>query len=259
MPPTEFLSRAKTAAAKAVEIDEALSEAHAALAMTIFWGEWNWSEAENQFKRALELNPNSSNARLFYAHLLSNLGRHPEALAEIKICRNLDPLFPFAAALEGQFLFFAGQNDEALEKLLKASELEPNFWMPHLIASNVYIGKGMYEDAVKEARLARKLSPVQTTSVAYESYALAKLGRRDEARAALDELLRLLSERFVPPINIALIYNGLGERDEALAWLERGFEQRDPRMAFLKIDPKLNDLRSDPRFISLMQRMNLPQ
>ena len=255
MPPTEFLSKSKAAAQKAIEIDDTLSEAHTALGMTVFWGEWNWNEAENRFKRALELNPNSANAHLFYAHLLSNLGRHAEALAEIKLARALDPLFPFAGALEGQFLTFAGQPDEALARLRTTSELEPNFWMPHLIASSAYIEKGMYAEAIDKARLTRKLSPAQTTSVAFESYALAKSGRRDEARTALDELLRLSAERFVPPINIALIYNGLGEPDKALTWLERGFEQRDPRMTFLKVDPKLNNLRREPRFVDLMQRM----
>jgi len=257
MPPTEFLSKSKAAAQKAVELDDALSEAHTALGMTIFWGDWNWNEAENQFRQALKLNPNSANAHLFYAHLLSNMGRHAEALAEIKLARELDPLFPFAGALEGQFLIYAGQPDEALDRLRKTSELEPNFWMPHLFASNAYIQKEMYTEAVSEARLTRKLSPLQTTSVAIESYALAKLGRRDEARAALDELLKLSRGRFVPPCHIALIYNGLGEQDEALAWLQRGFEQRDTRMTFLKIDPKCNNLRSEPRFFDLMQRLDL--
>jgi len=256
MLPTEFLPKSKAAALKAIELDDALSEAHTALGMTIFWGEWNWNEAENQFKRALELNPNSANAHLFYAHLLSNTGRHTEALAEIKLARELDPLFPFANALEGLFLIHAGQTDEALDRLQKTSELEPNFWMPHLFASSAYTEKKMYAEAIAEARLTQKLSPVQTTSVAFESYALAKSGRRDEARAALDELLKLSSGRFVPPCHIALIYNGLGEQDEALAWLERGFEQRDPKMTFLKVDPKLNNLRSEPRFIDLMRRMN---
>ncbi len=255
MPPIEFLSKSKVAAQKAIEIDDALSEAHTALGMTIFWGEWNWNEAENQFKRALELNPNSANAHLFYAHLLSNMGRHTEALAEIKLARELDPLFPFAGALEGQFLFHAGQTDEALDRLRKTSELEPNFWMPHLFASSAYIEKGMYAEAVAEACLTRKLSPVQTNSVAFEGYALAKLGRRDEARAALDELLKLSTERFVPPCHIAQIYNGLGEQNETLTWLERGFEQRDPKMTFLKVEPKWNNLRREPRFIDLMQRM----
>lgn len=257
MPPVEFLSKSKAAALRAVELDDALSEAHTALGITVFWGEWNWNEAENQFKRALELNPNSANAHLFYAQMLSNMGRHGEALAEIKRARELDPLFPFAGALEGQFLLYAGQPDEALDRLRKTAELEPNFWMPHLFASSVYIEKGMYAEAITEARLARKLSPALTISTAFESYALAKAGRSDEARALLDELLKLSTARFVPPCHIALIYNGLGEKDETLNWLERGFEQRDPKMSFLKVDQKWNNLRNEPRFIDLMKRMEL--
>jgi DNA-binding winged helix-turn-helix (wHTH) protein/TolB-like protein/Tfp pilus assembly protein PilF len=257
MPPMEFLPKSKTAGLKAIELDDSLSEAHTALAMTIFWGDWDWAGAEKHFKRGVELDPNSANAHLFYSHLLSNLGRHTEALAEIKTARQLDSLFPFGGALEGQSLAYAGRLDEALDRLQKTTELEPNFWMPHLFTSGVYMQKGMYTEAVTEARMTRKLAPFQTASAAYEGYALARSGRADEARAVLDELVTLAGKRFVPPYHIALIYSGLGDRDNALAWLERGFEQRDPKMTFLKVDSKLDDLREDPRFISLMGRMNL--
>ncbi|MBA4123811.1 MAG: winged helix-turn-helix domain-containing protein [Acidobacteria bacterium] len=256
MLPTEFLPKSKAAAQKAIEIDETLSEAHTALGMTIFWYDWDWNEAENQFRRALELNPNSAEAHLFYAHLLSNTGRHAEALFEIKLARELDPLFPFANALEGLFLIHAGQTDEALARVQKTVELEPNFWMPYLFASWAYIEKEMYAEAINEARRARKLSPVQTTAISFDGYALAKSGKRDEARVVLNELLKLSTGRFVSPSHIALVYNGLGEQDETFAWLERGFQQRDPKMTFLKVDPKWNNLRSEPRFIDLMRRMN---
>lgn len=255
MTPTEFFPKAKAAANKAVEIDDALSDGHAALGMTLFWGEWDWKAAENQLRRALEINPNDANAHLFYAHLLSNTGRHAEALAEIKRARELDPLFPFAGALEGLFLIHAGRADEALDRLKKTLEIAPNFWMPHLFASIAYIEKGMYAEAISEARLAKQFSPAQTNSNAYESYALAKSGKLAEARAALDELLKLSTTRFVPPSHIAFAYNGLGETDKTLEWLEKGYEQRDPKMTFLKVNPKWNNLRSEPRFIDLMRRM----
>lgn len=255
MPPIEFLAKSRAASEKAVELDDGLAEAHTTLGMTIFWGEWNWEAAENQFRRALELNPTHADAHLFYAHLLSNTGRHAEALAEAKLARELNPLFPFAGALEGQFLLHAGQTDEALVRLQKTSELEPRFWMPYLFASSVYTEKGMYTEAVAEAQRARELSPVLTIAVAYGGYALAKAGRQEDARAALGELLKLSNERFVPASHIALIYNGLGEQDEALTWLERGFEQRDPKMTFLNVEPKWNNLRNEPRFIDLMRRL----
>ena len=255
MPPTEFLPKSQTAANKAIELDDALSEAHTSLGATLFW-QWNWNEAENQFKRALELSPNEANVHIFYAHLLSNIGRHAEALAEIKRARELDPLFPFAGALEGQFLLHAGRTDEALDRLRKTFELAPNFWMPHVMASICYIEKGMYAEAIAEARKARELLPAQTVSVSFEGYALAKSGKREEAQAALDELLKLSTIRFVPPSHIALIYNGLSEIDKSLEWLEKGYEQREPKMAFLKVDAKWNNLRGEPRFIDLMRRMN---
>ncbi len=254
--PSEVFAKSKAAARKAIEIDDTLSRGHTALAMTLFWSEWNWSEAENQYKRALELDPNDVNAHLFYAHLLSNTGRSDEALSEAKRARELDPLFPFAGALEGQFLNHAGRPDEALDRLKKTFELAPTFWMPHVFAASAYIEKGMYREAIAEARQATELSPFQTASVTHEGYALAKAGRRDEARSVLDKLLKLSTERFVPPYHLATIYNGLGETDKAFEWLEKGYELGDPKMAFLKVEPKWNNLRGDARFIDLMKRMN---
>ncbi|HLL77201.1 MAG TPA: tetratricopeptide repeat protein [Pyrinomonadaceae bacterium] len=259
MLPSEFLPKAKAAAQRAIEIDDSLSEAHTALGVSIFWYEWDWNASESQYKRALVLNPNDANAHLFYAHLFSNTGRHAEALVEVKRARELDPLSPYVNALEGQFLIHAGRTDEALDRLRKTFELDPNFWMPHLYLSSAYIEKGLYQEAVAEARKARQLSAALTLPVSLESYALAKSGKRGEARALLNELLKLSTERFVPPSHIALAYNGLGEADEAIAWLRRGVEQRDPKMTFLKVEPKWNNLRSDPRFADLMRRVGLPQ
>ena len=257
MPATEFFPKAKAAAQKAIEIDDHLADAHAILGFIIFWYDWDWNAAENQCRRALELNPNSADAYMFYAHLLSNTGHHAEALAEIKRARELDPLSSRNNALEGQFLLHAGQTDEALARLQKTFDLEPNFWLAHLFAASAYIEKGMFPEAVAEARKAREISGVSTHPIAFEGYALAKSGKRAEAKGLLAKLLKLSTERYVSPSNIALIYNGLGERDETLAWLERGFEQREPKMVFLKVEPKWNNLRSEPRFLDLMKRMRL--
>jgi serine/threonine protein kinase/Tfp pilus assembly protein PilF len=252
----EFLAKSKAAAKKAIEIDEALSDGHATLGMTLFWGDWDWTGAETQFKRALELNPNDVNGHLFYAHLLSNMGRHSEALGEVSRARELDPLFPFAGALEGQFLVQAGKPDEGLDRLRKTFELAPNFWMPHLFAAVAYVDKGMYTEAVVEARKSKSLPGTSTFSIAVESYALAKAGRMDEAKKALEELVGISSKRYMPPTHIALAYNGLGDTQKALDHLETAFAERDPKMTFLKIDPKWNSLRSEPRFVELMKRMN---
>jgi tetratricopeptide (TPR) repeat protein len=255
-PPHEFFPKAKAAAQKALEIDDRLAEAHAVLGWVIFWYEWDWKAAEIQDRRAIEINPNSADAHEVYAHLLSNTGRHAEALAEIKHARQLDPLNLRINALEGQFLLHAGKTDETLIQLQKTFELSPNFWLARNITASTYIEKEMYSQAIAEAHKAKEFSVASTHPHAFNGYALAKAGRTAEARYVLDELSKLSIGRYVPPYHIALIYNGLGETEETLRWLERGFEQRDAKMVFLKVEPKWNNLRSEPRFVDLMQRMN---
>ena len=255
--PEQSFPRSKAAAQKAVEIDSGLAEAYGALAVTTFWYDWDWPLAEKQNKRALELNPNSAATHLFYAHFLSNMGRHGEAITEIRRARELDPLSSFANALEGQFLLHAGKPDEGLDRLQKTFELDPNFYFPHMFAASIYIEKGMFEQAISEARLASKLAPDQTMSEVYLAYALAKFGKREESLAVLAKLTERAKTTFVPPSHFAMLYNGLGETDKAFEWLEKGFEARDAKMTFLKVEPKWNNLRSDPRFVDLMKRMNL--
>jgi eukaryotic-like serine/threonine-protein kinase len=258
-PPAEFLPKAKAAAQKAIDIDDTLADAHAELGFIIFWYDWDWNAAENQFKRALELDPNDADTHLFYAHLLSNIGRHAEGLAEVKRARELEPLNLRTSALEGQFLIHAGRTDEALASLQKIIALEPNFAFAHFFASSAYIEKGMFAEAITEARKARDLNFANSQSMGFLGYALAKSGKTAEARAELEGLLKRSTEHYVPPYHIALIYNGLGERAETLAWLERGYKERDAKMVFLKVEPKWNNLRDDPRFQDLLRRVGFPQ
>lgn len=255
MPPGEAFPKARAAEQKALEIDDTLGEAHVSLGMGMFWYDWDWHAAEQECLRALKINPNNGDFHGHYAMVLSNTGRHAEALAEAKRSRELNPLDLAQNALEGQFLLHAGRADEALIQLRKTSELEPNFWMPHYIAASAYIEKGMFAEAIAESRKEYELS--SGNSIPFGTYALAKSGKRDEARAALKELLKLSATNHVSPYNIALIYNGLDERENALEWLEKAYEQRDPKMTFLKVEPKWNNLRDEPRFVELMKRMNL--
>jgi serine/threonine-protein kinase len=255
MPPTELMPLARAAAKKAVEIDDGLADAHAILGSIIIWYDWNWDEAENQFKRAFELDPNSGEAYQAYSHLQSYTGRHAEALASIKRARELDPLNLRTNVIEASDLINAGRADEALARLRKTLELDPNYWFAHSFMASAYIEKGMYAEAVTEARKARETSDVATRPIAFLGYALAKAGRRREAQAELKGLLKLSQERYVSPYSIATIYNGLGEREEALAWLERGYQQREPRMVFLKFEPKWKNLHDDPRFQDLLRRV----
>ncbi|MDQ3650580.1 MAG: winged helix-turn-helix domain-containing protein, partial [Acidobacteriota bacterium] len=257
VPSWEVMPKAKAAALRAVELDETLAESHATLGLIMFWYDWDWQAAEKQYLRALELNPNSAEAHFGYAHLLSNVGRHEQALAEIKLSRELDPVALRVNALEGQFLFFAGKHDEALDRLNKTIDLAPNFWLSYLFISRVYTEKGMHAEAVAAAKKAGEITG-NSQWEAYRAYALARWGKLKEARAVLKELLDLSVEHYVPPYNIALVYHGLGEREETLAWLEKGYEQRDVRMVFLKVEPKWNNLRDDSRFQELLRRVGFP-
>jgi Flp pilus assembly protein TadD len=221
----------------------------------IFWSDWKWNEAESHLKRGLELDPSSADAHEGYAHVLSYAARHAEALAEIRRAGELDPLNSRTSALEGAFLINAGRGDEALTRLRKTLELEPDHWFAQQYAASAYIEKGMFAKAIAESRKARERSGVSTRPVAFLGYALAKSGKRAEARVELERLLTLSTERYVSPYNIAMIYHGLGEREATLAWLERAYQQRDPRMVFLKAEPKWTSLREEPRFQALLQRV----
>jgi DNA-binding winged helix-turn-helix (wHTH) protein/TolB-like protein/Flp pilus assembly protein TadD len=255
VPTSESMPKAKAAALKAVEIDEGLAEAHIALGLIAYWYDWDWEAAERHYKRAVELNPNIAEAHSAYAYLFSNTGRHEQAIAESRRGRELDPLALGKNATEAQFLFYAGRGDEAVERIKQTLDLDPNFWLAHLVLSKIYIARKMYPEALAAATKARDLSGGLSEATAHIGYILAISGKREEAQAVLEGLKRRAAERYVPPYNVALVYNGLGERDETLAWLEKGYEQRDVRMTFLKVDSKWDNLRTDARFISLVKRM----
>jgi TolB-like protein/DNA-binding winged helix-turn-helix (wHTH) protein/Tfp pilus assembly protein PilF len=258
LPPNEVFPQARAAAQKAIELDDTLAAAHAQLGFIIFWYDWDWGASENKFKRALELDPDGPDTHVLYAHLLSNTGRHAEALAEAKRARELDPLNLRINALEGQFLIHAGRTDEALTRLQETLEMDTNYFLAHLYCSSAYIEKGMYSEAISEARRAREISGARSThSEAFLGYALAKSGEEAEARSVLDGLLKSSAERYVSPYHIALVYNGLGKHDEALAWLERAYADRSTGIVFLKVEPKWNNLRSDPHFQNLLRRVGL--
>jgi TolB-like protein/DNA-binding winged helix-turn-helix (wHTH) protein/Tfp pilus assembly protein PilF len=256
LPAMQFFPKGKAAAQKAVELDDQLAEAHAGLGFAVLFYDWNFTAAEKEYRRALELNPNSAETHSSYAGLFALTGRFPEALAEIKRARELDPLDLRTNSLEGRFLILAGHTDEGLARLEKTIELEPNFFLAHLFASNAYIEKGMYGEAIAEATKARDLSG-NVEAIATIGYALAMSGKRDEAHGVLDELQKQSSHRYIPPYDFALVYNGLDETNEAITWLGRGVEQRDPKMLFLKVGPGWANLRGNPRFQEVLRRVGL--
>jgi serine/threonine-protein kinase len=256
--PGEFYPEAKAAAQKALKLDDALAEGHAVLGWITFWYDWNWSAAEDHFRQALKLDPNDPESHLGYAHLLSNIGRHTEALTEAKRARELNPLHMLSNALEGLFLLNSGRTGEALESLHKTLALDAQFWLTHFYLSAVYLETGRFAESLAEAGEARKFSGGSSTlAMAAAACALVKLRKRKDAKALLDELLQLSARKYVPPYHFALLYNGLGESEETLAWLKRGLEERDPKMTFLQVDPKWNNLRGTPGFIDIVRRVGL--
>jgi TolB-like protein/Tfp pilus assembly protein PilF len=257
MYPGDVLPKYKAAAQKALEIDDTLAEAHGALGSVFFWCEWNWKEAEDYFIRALELDPKSSTAHFGYADFLSKMGRPEEAVAEIKRAREIDPLSPFINTFEAWFLNGAGQPDAALDRVQSAIDLDPNFYFAYWMKAEIHRGKKMYPESIAESRQAKALAPNQTWSDAGLAYTFAETGQVDESRAILNEMLRLSESRWVPPYHIALVYNALGETNQALAWLEKGYKHHDPKMALLK-EERWNNLRGDPRFQDILRRVGLP-
>jgi TolB-like protein/Tfp pilus assembly protein PilF len=257
MPACEIGPKAKETALKAIEIDPDLAEAHAVLAFTLYWYEWDMNGATRHFQRALELNRESADTLWMYAHLPSNLGHHEEALRLIARARQLDPLSGLINAMEGQFLLHAGQVSGAILRLHEALELNPKSRVAHVFLSSAYIEQGRYDDAIVEARASHGLAPANTQPLAFEGYAHAKAGRQTEARAVLDRLLEMTRIRYVPPQNVALIHNALDQRDAAFEWLERAVEQRDPKLVFLKVEPKWKNLHHESRFMRILQRINL--
>jgi TolB-like protein/DNA-binding winged helix-turn-helix (wHTH) protein/Tfp pilus assembly protein PilF len=247
--PSELL-KGKLAALKAVELDDELAEGHSSLATLIYSYDWNWAEAEKEFRRALELDPNSSMSHFLYADFLARMARRQEAAVEGERARELEPFEPFFNA------HGANRDEKAVERIRFAIDLDPKFYFSHSIAAGIYGARKMYTEAIEEARLAKALSPDQTWSDANLSGIFVNAGRPEESRAILDQLLLRSKSRFVPPYHIALVYNNVGDKEGALDWLEKAYAIRDPKMTFLKTMPWKN-VENDPRFQALLRRVGL--
>jgi TolB-like protein/Flp pilus assembly protein TadD len=255
--PDDSFPKAKAAALKALEIDDGLAEAHTSLAFTLWNYEVDGASAERDFKRAIGLNPGYATAHHWYAGFLSGMGRHEEAVAEIRKARELDPLSPRINANVGFILYFARKYDQAIAELQKALEMDPSDGTAYLYLGMVYTQKGNHEQAitvlVKYGQLPGN-SPLSDLEIAYSQ---AMAGHREKAE---DLLRRLLSESkgsYIPPYSIARVYAALGQKKHALGWLEKAYEERAPQLAFLNVDPRLDPLRSDPEFRALLRRTKL--
>jgi TolB-like protein/DNA-binding winged helix-turn-helix (wHTH) protein len=259
MPPGEAFPLVKEAATKALTIDPLLADAYVYLGVTKFFYDWDWPGAERDFKRAIELNPNSTQAHSLYGHLLSNLGRHDEALAQNSKALALDPLSLIVNALRGQMLMFAGRYDEAVGHLQKAIDVEPNFWVSRLALGSVYQRKKMYPEAIAQFLTASDTSGGAPEPKSRLAYTYAVSGEPAPARRLLNELKQMATRQYVSPKQVALVYAGLGQKNEMFEWLEKSYENRDISLSFMKVDQSWNEYRTDPRFADLMRRVGFTQ
>jgi len=259
LPPKEAFSKAKASAMKALAIDDTLAEAHISLGLVKLNYEWDWLGAEREFKRAIELNSNYAAAYHWYSHYLIVMERTEESFVISKRALEIDPLDLEINAHLAWHYYFARQYDQAIEQCLNTLEMNPNFHEAHWFLGWAYEEKLMYEEAVTEFQKAVALSGGSVQMIAELGHAYAVSGKKDDAQKALDELKELSKRRYVTPYTIALIYVGLGEKDQALEWLESAYEDRDVWLIYLKVEPKFDSLRSEPLFTDLMRRVGLVQ
>jgi eukaryotic-like serine/threonine-protein kinase len=252
--PQQFTPKAVAAAQRAVELDESLAEAHLALA-SLKRNDWDWAAAEREFKRTIELAPNLARAHSGYSAYLSNLGQHEQAIAEINRARELDPLsLPLNTSVAYKY-YYARRYEQALAVLPQAFELDPNYPSAYVSLGNIYLAQGRSEEAIAAYEKAIKLGGDTLSLQISLGAAYAQAGARARAQAILQQLQK--SRSYVSPGELAALYAALGEREQALASLERAYAAHDPQLQFLGIDPVLDSLRTEPRFTSLLRRIGL--
>jgi serine/threonine-protein kinase len=258
LPPAEALRKGMSAALKALELDDTLAEAHTALGVIKLYS-WEWREAEQEFNRAVALNPNYAPAYSWHGIFLAARGRVGEALAKMYRAREIDPLSPHISQNVGWVLMYAHQYDEAIEQYKRALQLDPNFLFARLRLAGAYQEKRMFREALSEFEHAIRISNWSPSALSGLGHAYAVAGRPSEARQILRELLASRDRRYVNSSSIAAIYLGLGEKDRALEWLERAYREHSYQNVFLKVDETFAPLRADPRFQDLLRRVGLLQ
>ena len=260
LPPKESHAKAKAAAMKAMELDETLGEAHASLALIRFLDDWDLPGAENEFKRAIELGPSSGEAHHEYSHYLMQMGRTEESLTESHRFLELDPLSPAPNLHLGWCYLFAKRYDPAIEQLQKTLKMDPNYVEAHSWLGQTYEQEKMYEQAVAELQKAVALSRGDSYYRALLGHAYAISGKRDQAQAIIAALKSESSPASPTDMEIAIVYTGLGNHDQAFEWWEKAYQRRSGYLTyFFRVNPMFDSLHSDPRFADLLRRIGLPQ
>jgi serine/threonine protein kinase/Tfp pilus assembly protein PilF len=260
MSPKESFPKARAMALKALELDDGLAEAHASLGWTFVCYDWDWPAAESEFKQAIQLDPGYSLAHAWYAAYLGIMGRHDESIRECRRAQELDPVYFNIAAILGAMLLWARQYDRAIQELKKAIELEPTSYIPYWYLALAYGMKGMYEESIAAAQkmldLPGGMRPSMKTMLGW-AYAFA--GNHVEAEKIADEAIALSEKAYVSPSLIGLIYTLLNERDKAIEWMEKAYNERDAFLPHFHAAPYCEKIRQDPRALELLKKMGLSE
>ncbi len=257
--PRETYPKAKKAALQALELDDTLGEAHSSLGFFRLLFDWDFTAAEREYKRAIELSPNYANAHDGYGFYLKATGQHEAAIRECKLAQQLDPLSPFTTLSLGWAYYFARDFDQSLAQGRKVLELDPNLGFAHWHVGMGYRQKGRFDEAIVSLRKAVNLAGGSPNFIAHLGHAYAVAGKQREARQMLAELERLAKRQYVSSYYLAMIQLGLGNLKQAFAALEQAYEERAGFLAFLKVEPMLDPLRGEARFADLLQRIGLAQ
>jgi tetratricopeptide (TPR) repeat protein len=258
IPSKEGYLKAKDAALKALELDDTVAEAHSSLALIKSSYDWDWSGADKEIRRAIDLNPSYMDAHGLHAVVLWQTGRLDEAIAETKRTLELDPLSLDNNVTLGLEFFLARKYDQAIEQEGKVLELDPNFILAYYFRGVSYLKKSMYKEGMADFQKAALISPDDTVALTGLGYGYAVTGRIAEAQRVLDKLTALSKQKYIGAVFMAKIYTGLQEKEKAFEWLEKAYEDRSiVSVGFIKTNPMFDPLRSDPRFADLLRRTNL--
>jgi TolB-like protein/DNA-binding winged helix-turn-helix (wHTH) protein/Tfp pilus assembly protein PilF len=259
MAPAEAGLKAKAAAQKALEMDSSLGEAETSLASVRFNYDWDWPAAASGFQRAIELNPSYATAYQRYSLYLIAMGRAQESVEQINLARQLDPLSLSINFSLGWRLYMARHYEQAIQQLRNTLEMDPNFALAHLVLGETFEQQGNYPQAIEQLQKATSISPNSPLMLAGLGHAYGVANRAAEARVLLNQLMEQSKKQYVAPFYIALVYAGLGENDNAIQWLEKAYEDHSNGLVFIKVDPELDTLRSNPRFKELQTKMRLSE
>jgi TolB-like protein/Tfp pilus assembly protein PilF len=257
--PGDTFPLAREASDNAIALDDKLPQGHIARGIVSFWFDWNWDAAEREFRLASELNPNDPSARMFRAHLYSNLARHAEALAGIREALMLDPLSRILNTHQAHFLYNARRYDNAADVLEPLLSRAPRFWVARIVLGKIYGMRKQLKQALDQFTAAHRYSHGNTESVGLRGYTLGNSGNIAQARRVLRELEVRSRSHYVPPIHRALASLGLGEREKVNSALAEAVAERDVRLTFLAIEPRWDELRGDKQFEDIRRRVGLPE